>query len=483
MSSKDAESHGEEEDIKKYKTYTLKVDPEQDDRASEIKLCNFDRPHMRAFHMSWICFFLAFMIWFAIAPLLEEVRDSLNISKSEVWISNITSVAGTALMRFILGPLCDKYGARILMGTVLMLASIPAACIGLVQNITSLAIVRFFIGLGGSSFVMCQFWATRMFTKEIAGTANALVGGWGNLGGGVTQIFVGAVLFPIFTSAGLSNDMAWRTVSIVPAVMAFTAGFIVLRITDDCPKGNYKEMKRNGTMQEISATASFRSGATNLNTWILFIHYGCCFGVELTMNNAAATYFQTEFGQSTSQAAVIASIFGIMNLFARGIGGYTSDKMNSKMGMRGRLLVQFVLLTVEGALIIAFAYANTLFLAIFVLVFFSIFVQSAEGSTYGIVPYVDPPATGTIAGIVGAGGNLGAVAFGFAFMNLKDKTAFIVMGCCVFGAAGMCLLILIKGHRGLVCGTDNDVVRNAWQNPGTSAPEKQGLTVPIQSDV
>ena len=37
-----------------------------------------------------------------------------------------------------------------------------------------------------------------MFTKEIAGTANALVGGWGNLGGGVTQLVMGAVLFPLF---------------------------------------------------------------------------------------------------------------------------------------------------------------------------------------------------------------------------------------------------------------------------------------------
>jgi len=161
MLSKGSDSHEEEgqeeEEIKKYKTYSIKVDPDQDDRASEIKLCNFERPHMRAFHMSWICFFLAFLIWFAIAPLLPEVQETLKISKQEIWTSNITSVAGTAMMRFLLGPLCDKFGARILMGTVLMLASIPAAMIGLVQNKESLAIVFFFIRLGGSSFVMCQF--------------------------------------------------------------------------------------------------------------------------------------------------------------------------------------------------------------------------------------------------------------------------------------------------------------------------------------
>jgi len=106
------------------------------------------------------------------------------------------------------------------MGTVLMAASIPTAMIGLVKTAVGLAIVRFFIGLGGSSFVMCQFWSTRMFTKEVAGTANALVGGWGNLGGGTANLLTGGILFPLFTNGfGLSADTAWRTVCIVPAVI------------------------------------------------------------------------------------------------------------------------------------------------------------------------------------------------------------------------------------------------------------------------
>lgn len=37
--------------------------------------------------------------------------------------------------------------------------------------------------------------------------------------------------------------------------------------------------------------------------------------------------------------------------------------------------------------------------AILIMVIFSLFVQAAEGSTYGIVPYVDPPSIGSIAGI------------------------------------------------------------------------------------
>ena len=43
-------------DWKKYTTYAIQVDPKQGDRATEIRLCSFERPHMRAFHCSWWTF-------------------------------------------------------------------------------------------------------------------------------------------------------------------------------------------------------------------------------------------------------------------------------------------------------------------------------------------------------------------------------------------------------------------------------------------
>mmetsp|Transcript_30890 Transcript_30890/g.55997 ORF Transcript_30890/g.55997 Transcript_30890/m.55997 type:complete len:514 (-) Transcript_30890:311-1852(-) len=450
---------GAPQEMKKYKTYAVNVDPDQDDKATEIKLCNFSRPHMRAFHCSWWAFFIAFFIWFAISPLLSEIKTTLNLSKEDIWTSSIVGVAGTIAMRFILGPGCDKWGARILFAAVLCIASIPTACTGLVNSATGLAVLRLFIGIAGGTFVMCQYWTSRMFTKEVVGTANALVGGWGNLGGGVTQLVMGSLLFPLFkTFYGNGPDAAekaWRTVCIVPAVVAFATGCIVYFISDDCPKGNYKELKKNGTMPEISAAASFRSGAFNFNTWILFVQYACCFGVELTMNNAAALYFREEFGQSTEAAAAIASIFGWMNLFARGLGGYISDKLNARMGMRGRIWAQTILLLLEGALVLVFANSSRLGGAIVCMVFFSVFVQAAEGSTFGIVPYVDPPSTGSISGIVGAGGNTGAVLFGLGFRQLSYKNAFLLMGFVILGSSLSSIFLIIKGHRGLFFGTDS----------------------------
>lgn len=110
---------------------------------------------------------------------------------------------------------------------------------------------------------------------------------------------------------------------------------------------------------------------------------------------------------------------------------------------------------------------------------FSCFVQAAEGSSYGIVPYVNPPVTGSIAGIVGAGGNTGAVCFGLGFRQLDPKQAFIVMGSCIIASGIFSLGIFIKGHAGLIMGKDSEEAIAAWKKLGQSTQTAgQTLSVP-----
>jgi MFS transporter, NNP family, nitrate/nitrite transporter len=309
-----------------------------------------------------------------------------------------------------------------------------------------------------------------MFTKEVVGTANALAAGWGNLGAGAISLIMGAGIFPLFKLIFNGDaNLAWRYACIVPAVIGFTTGVIIYFISDDAPKGNYAEMKKNGIMPEVSAAVSFRDGAVNFNTWILFVQYAACFGVELTMNNAAALYFKDQFGLTTESAAAIASIFGWMNLFARGLGGYICDKFNQKMGMKGRILINSIFLVGEGVFILIFANSTSLAGAIVVMIFFSLFVQAAEGSTFGIVPYIKPEATGSVSGIVGAGGNVGAVLFGLCFRQLDYKSAFYIVGGCVLASAVIGMAIVIKGQSSFICGGEDTEVDLYAKKPTTLA--------------
>ena len=284
---------------------------------------------------------------------------------------------------------------------------------------------------------------------------------------------MGSLLFPLF-KVFFNGDanLAWRYVFIVPAVVAIITGVVVYFISDDAPKGSFVEMKKMGTMPEVSAGKSFRKGALNFNSWLLFLQYAACFGVELTMTGGAALYFHDEFKLETESAAAIASIFGWMNLFARGLGGYLSDKANARMGMRGRLAFHGFCLLMEGIFIFIFANTHSLAGAIVVMVFFSLFVQFADGTSFSIVPYIDPTCTGSVSGIVGAGGNIGAVAFGLGFRQMNYKSAFYLMGGCVVAIAFTTFLVKIKDCSSLILGGTDPVREIGKEVPAST------LTVP-----
>jgi len=443
-----------------YPSYAVRVDHTANDRATEFKLCQFARPHMRAFHCAWFSFFLAFYVWFAVAPLLSEIQTSLSLPKKDIWTSSICSDATAILSRLIAGPLCDHVGARIPMAIFLGLASIPNFMVGLVNTTAGLCLVRFFIGVAGTTFVFSMYWGSSMFTKEKTGEVNGVVAGWGNAGGAFAQIIMGAVLFPAFTNYfDGDREKSWRTICVIPGAIGLAWSLVVVFISDDAPMGYYKEMKKTGTMDNNFGAASFAKAAwTDKNTWLLSLQYAACFGVELMMNNGASLYFIEEFGQTTESAAIIASLFGWMNLFARFAGGRLSDTLNLSYGMRGRLWLQSICLLLEGTLIVVFANMTSLGPAIAVMCIFSIFVQAAEGAVYGVVPYVSTTVTGASAGIVGAGGNIGGMSFAACFRQLSYKTAFLVMGGLVMGSSLLNLFVHIHGHAGLVTGKDSEVV-------------------------
>ncbi|CAN0521743.1 unnamed protein product, partial [Scytosiphon promiscuus] len=147
-------------------SYDVPVDPKQQDTATTFKLSSFRRPHMRAFHFAWFGFFMAFVSWFAFAPLMKEIKKDLGMTQNEVYNANIASVSSTVLSRFIVGPLCDTFGARIISTTLLIMGCIPTAFGGLVNSAEDVAIIRFFIGVMGATFVCTQFWSSQIFVKE-----------------------------------------------------------------------------------------------------------------------------------------------------------------------------------------------------------------------------------------------------------------------------------------------------------------------------
>ena len=83
-------------------------------KADRIDLFTFATPAMRAFHMSWLAFFLCFFAWFGIAPLMPVVREEFGLTKDQIGWCIIGSVALTIVARLCVGSLCDRFGPRLL---------------------------------------------------------------------------------------------------------------------------------------------------------------------------------------------------------------------------------------------------------------------------------------------------------------------------------------------------------------------------------
>ena len=379
-------------------------------KATRIQLFQFNTPPMRAFHMTWIAFFLCFFSWFGIAPLMPIIRQEMGLTPSQIANIVIASVAITIFARLLVGWLCDKIGPRLCYSGLLILGAIPVIGIGFAQDYTSFLIFRLCIGVIGASFVITQYHCSVMFAGNCVGTANAVTAGWGNMGGGVTQMVMPALL-AMFVSFGASQCVGWRLAMVVPGVLMGIMGVLYYFFTQDTPKGNFDQLliTHSHSNKAPSSEAPFRQALKDYRVWILALVYGACFGIELTIHNMASLYFTDRFHLSVGKAGMAAGVFGFMAIFARALGGYLGDWSGKKWGLRGRVLFLSCVLASEAVTLILFSRSSVLFVAMIALVFFATCVHMSCGATFSVVPFINKKALGAVAGIVGAGGNVGAV--------------------------------------------------------------------------
>lgn len=405
---------------------------------------------IRTFHMTWFAFFACFFAWFGIAPMMIIVREELGLTKSQVGWTIIASVAVTVFARFFIGWLCDRIGPRLSYTGLLILGSIPVAGIGLADDFASFLIFRLMIGVIGASFVITQYHTSMMFAPNVVGTANATSAGWGNLGGGVTQMAMPLIFTGFVVGFNFTDAAAWRAAMVVVGGVTFCIGIAYYFLTQDAPDGNFKELRAKGLLEKKDkVTGTYFKAMADYRVWLMFIIYGACFGIELTVNNVAALYFFDYFdGITLVTAGLIAALFGLMNIFARTLGGIFGDNFAALWGLRGRTTWLFIALLGEGLALMLFSQMPILILAIPTLVIFSLFTQMSEGATYSVVPFVNKKSLGAVAGVVGAGGNAGAVAAGFLFKGeMPWDQVFLTIGMIVTCVAFLALFIRFSPEK------------------------------------
>lgn len=422
---------------------------------------------MKILHMSWMAFFITFLVWFNFAPLLLSIKASLGLSSAEIKTLLILNVALTIPARVIIGMMTDKYGPRIVYSGLLAICSIPCFMFAFADNFTQLAVARFLLGFIGAGFVIGIRLVSEWFPHNELGTAEGVYGGWGNFGSAAAAFTLPAI------ALWFGGDDGWRYAIGITGAMSLLFSFVFYFNVTDTPKGaTYFRPKNLGAM-EVTSKGDFylllvmkipMYAAMALLSWklspagvemlgqtttaciyvglvLLFIYecsqvwkvnkeifvkpvpvmhrykfkqvavlnvlYFATFGSELAVVSMLPLFFLDTFDLSPVVAGMVASTYAFMNLMSRPGGGWLSDRFGRKPTLliltAGLAIGYFVMAQVDSSWALP--------LAVIAAMACSFFVQSGEGAVFAVVPLIKRRMTGQIAGMTGAYGNVGAVVY------------------------------------------------------------------------
>ncbi len=468
---------------------------------SRFNLFSF-RGKMRILHLTWLAFFLTFVVWFNHPPLMASIREAFDLTEQQVKTLLILNVALTIPARIVIGMLVDRFGPKRVYSSLLFLASWVCFAFALADEFTTLALSRFLLGFVGAGFVIGIRMIGEWFPAREVGLAEGIYGGWGNFGSAAA-----AMTLPTL-ALWYGSEQGWRYAIATTGAIALVYAIVYFFAVSDTPKGStYFKPKKNGAMEVTSMGDFFFYLLLNLPlylalgllTWklvqlglfdvilanglylvlslvyafqvyhaakvnhgilkrqpvpafdrykfkqvaILSLAYFIAFGSELAVVSMLPLFFQDTFGISQVYAGMLASGFAFMNLVARPGGGFISDRFSRKTTL-------LILLSGLGVGYLVMSQINAswpLFLAVAATMACSFFVQAAEGAVFAMVPLVKRRLTGQIAGMVGAYGNVGAVVFLTVFSFVSPQILFLVIaGFALLGMAASLFLDEPKGQ-------------------------------------
>ncbi|GLX76865.1 MFS transporter [Thalassotalea insulae] len=459
---------------------------------------------IKILHLSWMAFFITFVVWFNHAPLLAVIGNSLGLTSSEIKTLLILNVALTIPARVLIGMLTDKYGPRLTFALVLFFCSLPCFMFALADNFEQAALARFLLGFIGAGFVIGIRMVSEWFPANELGTAEGIYGGWGNFGSAA-----GAMSLPAIALIFGGED-GWRYAIGLTGILSLIFSFVWYFNVSDTPKGStYFKPKQTGAM-EVTSVSDFwlllvmklpMYGALALLTWklspsgvnllsesmamlaylslvilfliefkqtykvnrdifhkpvdkihqykfkqvaVLNILYFATFGSELAVVSMLPLFFADVFSLDMVYAGLLASLYAFMNLMSRPGGGWLSDKFGRK---------KTLLILTAGLAIGYFAMSTInsnwpLVLAVITVMACSFFVQAGEGAVFAAVPLIKRRLTGQIAGMTGAYGNVGAVVYLTVLSMVEYQTFFLVIA--LTAVVGFITLLLMEEPQGTI---------------------------------
>ena len=432
-------------------------------------------------HLTWLAFFITFLVWFNHAPLLMAIQATFGLSEQQVKALLILNVALTIPARIVIGMLVDSFGPRKIYSILLVITALLCFFFSLARSFEMLALARFLLGFAGAGFVIGIRMISEWFPARQMGVAEGVYKGLGNIGSAAAAISLPTIALLV------GGDDGWRYATAATGAIALVYAFIYYFSVTDTPAGStYFKPNKSGGL-EVTSKKDFvlyllvnipMYGALALLAWkvsslglistatlyaidaillaifvlqcrkiyslnvqifskpvdklqqykfkqvaILSIAYAVTFGAELAVVSMLPMFFQNTFAVPVALAGIFGACFAMVDIASCPSGGWISDKFGRKKSLVvlliGAAIGFFVLSTITSDWPIA--------LAVAAMMCCSFFLGSAAGCVFAVVPLIRRSLTGQIAGIVGAYGNIGAVIFLTVFSFVSTPVFFLAI--------------------------------------------------------
>ena len=469
------------------------------------ELFKWKNPEIRALHLTWIAFFISFYVWFNMAPLATTIlKNNAWLTAKDLKIIAICNVALTIPARLITGMALDKYGPRRVFSILMVICGIPALFFAFGNTLSQLLVSRLVLSSIGASFVVGIHMTALWFKPKDIGFAEGFYAGWGNFGSAGA-----AMTLPTIALLLWGGDNGWRYAIAISGLMMMAYGVYYWFAITDGPVGSIHRRPRKVAALEVSTWGDMIQliiwtiptvGILSILVWrirsagyitdngallayiaiaavvvfqvvqILRVNvpvlkkgvpeddkypfssvaalnatYFANFGAELAVVSMLPAFFESVWTLTPAAAGMIAASFAFVNLFARPLGGWISDRFSSRKTI---MMVYMFGIAVGFALMGMMNSAWPIAIATLITVCCSMFVQGAEGATFGIIPSIKRRLTGQISGMAGAYGNVGAVFYLFVYTFVTANQFFYIIAGGAFLAFFFCLVMLKEPKGG-----------------------------------
>jgi NNP family nitrate/nitrite transporter-like MFS transporter len=357
-------------------------------------------------------------------PQLPAAGFSLTLDQ-QFWLIALPSLVG-ATIRIPYTFAVPVFGGRNWTIISALLLLLPAAALAWVvtQPDTSFGVLlacAALAGFGGGNFASSMTNISFFFPEAEKGKALGLNAAGGNLGTGIVQMVVPAI---VAVGAGIHLERA----GLVFIPLALLAAVLAWRGMDNLSgaKADYR---------------AFANATRNRHTWIISFLYIGTFGSFIGYSGAFPTLLKTQFPEAPVTLAFIGALVGALT---RPLGGIVSDRL----GGARITIASFGLLTLGalGAIVALRQHSFALFFGSFMVLFTGAGI--GNGATYRMIPAVfragitDPGrlsvARKAAAGCIGIAGAVGAYGGFFiprGFAMAKESFGSLVPALWVFIAA------------------------------------------------